>query len=89
MVENLKDLTKLIALLRKSGVSSFKYEGMELILGPEPRKAAKAPSVTLDPGKVPKPMIYEDKIGQIGTDPMSPATLEGDALLFYSAGGSQ
>lgn len=41
-IESLKELQKVIALCRKTGVQSIKVDGIELILGAEPRKASKS-----------------------------------------------
>lgn len=38
MVESLKDLEKLLKLLRKQGVTEFKHAGIELRLGDLPRE---------------------------------------------------
>lgn len=39
MVESLKDLEKLLKLLRKQGVTDFKMNGIDLKLGDLPREA--------------------------------------------------
>jgi hypothetical protein len=87
MIENLKELSKLISLCRKSGVISLKYQGVELQLGPLPHKPSRSEPITMDPGKIPKPVfpVSENLI------PDNPQTdeLTHDQLLFYSAGNNQ
>jgi len=57
-ISNLKDLQKLIALCRRTGVQSIRVDGIEFHLGEEPVKTRKKtvtntdPQVTLTPGGV-------------------------------------
>lgn len=78
-VFDVKSIDKLLTLLQKKGVKSFKLGDLEVTLGDAPQAVAaqksKAPqSYTYLPGG-----ITEDT--QIATDD----ELTGDALLFYSA----
>jgi hypothetical protein len=95
----LKELTKLIALCRKTGVTSIKMEGIELELGPEPikyvRKSVQEPiTATFDPGPVPTPYPWSREFPEAGSDPVKIEPIPTDSLteeelLFYSAGGNQ
>ena len=85
----LKELTKLIALCRKTGVASLKFEGIELQLGPVPNqyvRKTKDVQISLDPGAIPKPWEMDSATVPdiIKTDELS-----AEDMLFYSAGGSQ
>jgi hypothetical protein len=99
---NLKDLTKLIALCRKTGVASIKMEGIELVLGTEPikyaRKAEKSAQIdyqqAFDPGPVPTPLPWAKEFPEAGLpapqiEHIPTDTLSEEDLLFYSAGGNQ
>ena len=82
-------MTKLIALCRKTGVQSLKFEGIELQLGPIPTKyvrKTKDVPISLDPGTIPKPWEVET---DMAPDIIKTDALEGDDLLYYSAGGNQ
>jgi len=59
---SLKDLKNLIKLCRQTGVNTIKINGIELELGPEPHKAAKAERYDVDPMatlQVPIPNIQD------------------------------
>jgi hypothetical protein len=99
---NLKELTKLIALCRKTGVASIKMEGIELQLGPEPIKyVRKTQSVretayqqAFDPGPLPVPLPWAKEFPEAGISAPQIESIPTDALseedlLFYSAGGNQ
>lgn len=82
----MKDLEKLIKLLRRTGVASFKADGVELSMGNPPKSAYKAINVPQDPlanVSIPQPNIKED---EEGVDKIaSTDELTEDQLLFYSA----
>ncbi len=76
-IENLKDLGRLIALCRKTGVESIRVDGIELHLGKEPQKpmkmtAAKASTVPRAPDAAP---TIDEILSEGLTD---------EQLLYYS-----
>lgn len=77
MVSNLKDLEKLLKLLRKQGVMNFSQDGLSIVLGDLPTK----PQGTLE--------LNADS----QTDPENPwenfpqGELSAEQLAFYSSGG--
>ncbi len=78
MINNLKDLSKLITLCRKTGVSSIRVEGIELHLGAEPNKGIRQPKM----GKIsatPQMADKEQTIDEILSDGLTE-----DQLLYYS-----
>lgn len=85
MVNNIKDLAKIIQLCQKEGVESLKLGDFELKLGAVPHKAPKAkdnvrynaPS-PFDPGQL---MPMDDKIAT--------SELSEEELLYYSTGTNQ
>lgn len=75
MIQNLKDLEKLLKLLRKQGVQDFKMGEIALKLGDLPAEAGTA-------------QVQE---GEVLDDPYAnfpPGMLTPEQLAFYSAGGS-
>jgi hypothetical protein len=72
LIESLKDLEKLLRVLRKQGVFEFEHNGTRLKLGDLPRELVTTQEeiVSSDP--------YSD---------FPEGMLSGDALKYYSAGG--
>jgi hypothetical protein len=85
-IENLKELQKLIALCRKTGVESIKVDNVEFHLGAAPRQASRPqPEILQDPlanVSVPKPNIYNEvtEDTKIITDELTE-----EQLMYYSA----
>ena len=94
-ITSLKELQKLIALCRKTGVDHVKVDGMEFHLGPSPKRSRKSAEMDIvtDPlayTPVPKPNIKEETLPtpdqslkeiaqKIAEDGLTP-----EQLLFYS-----
>jgi hypothetical protein len=77
-VESLKDLAKLIALCRKTGVESIRVDGVELHLGPEStRKVTSKPQKST--GKVTQKQPENPTIDDILSDGLSP-----EQMLMWS-----
>lgn len=96
-IKNLKDLEKLIKLCRKTGVHTFKLQGMEFELGAEPIKD-KPRSFVEDPMEliqVPQPNIEDpiaaakahaaQELKRIQDYIHNDDVLSEDELTFYSA----
>ncbi len=89
-IESLKDLQKLIALCRKTGVESIKVDGIEFHLGRQPDKASKPqPEVITDPlahasipmfNGIPAQTANAGEADKIITDELTE-----EELMFYSA----
>lgn len=86
-IDNLKDLKALIGLMRSTGVTTIKVDGIELELGSQPLKKAKmVPSTSfMEPSadellRVPKPFIQQPTNDRIETEEL---TLE--QQLFMSS----
>lgn len=81
-IDSLKDLSKLIALCRKTGVDTIKVDGMEITLGIEPtalKKQRRSSPRSLPPN--PYGEIDEN------TNIMDMDSLTPEQMLFYSAQG--
>lgn len=74
MIQNLKDLEKLLKLLRKQGIQDFKMGEIALKLGDLPIESGST----------------QEQQGEIIDDPYAnfpPGALTPEQLMFYSAGG--
>lgn len=91
-IETLKDLQKVIQLCRKTGVKSFKLDGVELELGDLPQPGKRVPKVsTMIFPDTPTIPVYSpggiDEQTKIVAETMAIATdeLSEEDLLFYSS----
>lgn len=75
MIENLKDLEKLLKLLRKQGVTEFKLSGTEIKLGELPASEREAASQSISDEPTDPYANFPDRI------------LSNEELIFFSAGG--
>ena len=73
MVENIKDLEKLLKLCRKQGVLSLKWGNVEFNLGDAPQQLS-------------SPIEEKDSSDTYSDFP--PGELSPEQLMYYSAGGS-
>lgn len=81
-INGLKDLAKIIALCRKTGVTSIEVDGIKLNLGPVSSKLSKATPrdmAIFDPGAIPSYTPSEPD-AKIITDALSE-----EELMFYSS----
>ncbi len=89
-IDNLKDLSKLIALCRKSGIDAIKIDNIELHLGKLPLKASSRPKAVFQ-AKAPEEDIQVPQFnGMPITEPKDDVEtdeLTEEQLLFYSAQG--
>lgn len=91
-IQNLKELQKVISLCQKTGVTSIKIDGIELLLGPMPNKPPKQVDFSADFPEaslsVPKyaPTTRSDEVKSIA-DKIATDELTQDQLMFYSAQG--
>ncbi len=90
-IESLKDLQKVIQLCRKTGVKSFKLDGIELELGDIPNKGSRKPKLGMAFPDTPTIPQYSpggiDEQTKIVAETMAIATdeLSEEDLLFYSS----
>ncbi len=73
MIENLKDLEKLLKLMRKQGVTEIKLSGTEIKLGDLPQTQSEIPYESTD---------AENKYSDFPDGILTP-----EQLAFYSSGG--
>lgn len=91
-IQNLKELQKVIHLCQKSGVTSIKIDGIELLLGPVPNKPPKPVDFSSDFPEasisVPKysPSTRSDEVKSIA-DKIATDELTSEQLMFYSSQG--
>lgn len=76
MINDLKDLQKLLKLCRAQGITDFKMNGLELKFGDLPMTQAQTQ----------EQIVYQDPVNQWANFP--PGELTPEQLAFYSAGGS-
>lgn len=75
-ISTLKDLEKLINLMRKTGVDIAKVDGIELVLGSVPAKAVKRSNGSIE--------TFSSIVGP-DTPIETPDELTPEQLMFYSA----
>lgn len=83
-INSLKELNKLIALCRKTGVQSIKIDGIEMHLGAMPTKAiVRQIDTNVFPEESIKVPMYNP--GNTSEDKIEEETLTEEQLLYYSA----
>ncbi len=87
-IENLKQLQKLIALCRKTGVEAIEIDGIKMNIGPAPKATRKQTPVEYD---IPEASIkipqYNPVVKEVVADVIKTDGLTDEELLFYSASG--
>lgn len=79
-IESLKDLSKLIALCRKTGVQSIRVDNIEMHLGADPTPKRAAPKKQAQAPTMRSTVVTDgDKIDPIETDELTP-----EQLLMWS-----
>ena len=82
MIQDLKDLEKVIKLCRRTGVNKITIEGITLELGYEPlitsNKKSQVKSITNETGQI-------DETTNIVIDKIDTDSLTEEQMLFYSA----
>ena len=82
-ISTIKDIDKLLVLLQKRGVKSFKLGNLEVTLGDIPTPQPKRNQVPATDMRIFGPQGTNVAASEIETE-----ELTGDALLFYSADAS-